>query len=508
MTRRLSAYLILAVWGGAIGWLLYRQYRPTRTTLLAEAALSLPPGATYYALSLGGEQVGFASSTIDTLADTVRLTEIMHLEVPALGRTHRTQARTDARLTRELKLREFRAFLRGDLGDFAARGVVEGDTLLVLELESQGSIQTVRVPLDRPIVLSALLPLQVAFGERPRPGRAYTLRLFDPILLQEREVELKVTGDSTFIVPDSAAFDPAQQRWVAARWDTVPAIRVSQSTSGIKIDAWIDDQGHIVRATSPVGFLVERSAFELVHENFRRARATPQAAGTAPDIIRQTAIASNVTLEPSGLQRLRIRLKGVDLAGFELRGDRQELHGDTLVVTMEGRDKLSATYRLPASDPELREALAPEPLIQSRDPRIQAQARTIVGRVRDPVRAARLLNEWVYRNLEKSITLSVPSAVQVLENGRGDCNEHTALYVALARAIGLPARTAAGLVYVNGRFYYHAWPEVYLNGWVALDPTFGQFPADAAHLRFITGGLARQVELLRLIGRIQLEIVE
>ncbi len=94
-----------------------------------------------------------------------------------------------------------------------------------------------------------------------------------------------------------------------------------------------------------------------------------------------------------------------------------------------------------------------------------------------------------------------------METRRGDCNEHTVLFVALARAAGLPARTAAGLVYVNGGFYYHAWPEVYLNGWVAVDPTFGQMPADAAHLRFTIGGLARQVELIRLIGRLQLNVL-
>jgi transglutaminase-like putative cysteine protease len=120
---------------------------------------------------------------------------------------------------------------------------------------------------------------------------------------------------------------------------------------------------------------------------------------------------------------------------------------------------------------------------------------------------AELLNRWVHDNLDKAITLSVPSAVQVLESRRGDCNEHSVLYVALARAIGLPARTAAGLVYVDGRFYYHAWAEVHLGDWVAVDPTFGQFPADASHLRFTIGGLARQVELIRLIGRLELEVM-
>ena len=82
------------------------------------------------------------------------------------------------------------------------------------------------------------------------------------------------------------------------------------------------------------------------------------------------------------------------------------------------------------------------------------------------------------------------------------------LYVALARAVGLPARAVAGLLYLDGRFYYHAWPEVYLgDAWLAVDPTLGQFPADAAHLRFTVGGLARQVELVRVIGRLTLEVL-
>src|SRR6185503_18031862 len=104
--------------------------------------------------------------------------------------------------------------------------------------------------------------------------------------------------------------------------------------------------------------------------------------------------------------------------------------------------------------------------------------------------------------------ISVPGAVQVLETLSGDCNEHTVLYVALARSLGIPARTAAGLMHANGKFYFHAWPEVYLHGWVAVDPTWGQFPADASHLRFTIGGLARQIELLRLLGRVNLQVVE
>ena len=49
--------------------------------------------------------------------------------------------------------------------------------------------------------------------------------------------------------------------------------------------------------------------------------------------------------------------------------------------------------------------------------------------------------------------------------------------------------------------------EVWLDEWVAVDPTFGQVPADAAHIRFVIGGLARQVEILRLIGRLEIEVL-
>jgi transglutaminase-like putative cysteine protease len=169
----------------------------------------------------------------------------------------------------------------------------------------------------------------------------------------------------------------------------------------------------------------------------------------------------------------------------------------------------AAPYRLPSRDPALARWLAPEPLIQSRDPRIGAQARQIIGRERSPARVAELLTRWVARSVQRApaSAASVPSAVKVLAVRRGDCNEATTLFVALARSAGLPARTVSGLIYLNDRFYYHAWAEVYLADWIAVDPTFDQFPADAARLRIATGGLARQAELVPLIGRLKLEVL-
>jgi hypothetical protein len=92
--------------------------------------------------------------------------------------------------------------------------------------------------------------------------------------------------------------------------------------------------------------------------------------------------------------------------------------------------------------------------------------------------------------------------------------KHTALYVAMARAACLPARIAVGLVDIRGAFYYHAWPEVYLDEgrgsglWLPVDPTLNQFPADATHLRLARGGLDKQAAILPLIGHLKMTVLE
>jgi transglutaminase-like putative cysteine protease len=128
----------------------------------------------------------------------------------------------------------------------------------------------------------------------------------------------------------------------------------------------------------------------------------------------------------------------------------------------------------------------------------------------DGIKAERLL-AWVHKNLEKRPVLSVPNALQTLENRMGDCNEHAVLLAALARAAGIPTEVEAGVVHLRGRFFYHAWNVFYLQewgGWVTADAVLGQMPADVTHIRFIRGDTRRQLDLVGLIGRLKLEVVE
>ena len=110
-------------------------------------------------------------------------------------------------VSRALRLQSVDARFDGDLGRFTAHAVVSGDTLLTVTLESGNHAETTRVPLRHPIVLPSLLPLRLAFGRELRPGRTDTISVFDPFLLSERPVTVKVAAESTFVVADSAAYD-------------------------------------------------------------------------------------------------------------------------------------------------------------------------------------------------------------------------------------------------------------------------------------------------------------
>jgi hypothetical protein len=509
-------------WLVGVGFLVKREYFRPGTQTLAESAARLGPGASYYTLAMGGAPIGYASSIIDTApGGGFTIQNIMVLDIQALGTVQKTTIIMMMNLTRTLRLRSFDAQLNSETSKFAARGHVEGDTLLDMTIEA-GATQHQRVHLAHPIVLPDLVNLRLAVGGDLKPGRTYTLQMFDPLLQQQRDVGLRVLAESTLTYADSARYDSAAARWVPARRDTVHAFRIAQTYAGISAESWIDGRGDILSSTTPMGFTMQRTAFEIAVENWKhdRARGATAVAGAGSDIINATAIASNVQLQTNDLAVLRARLVNVSLEGFDLAGGRQRLAGDTLIVTREtglgsgprGAPPVMFNATLPLAttlDTSISNATQPEPLIQSDDPRIVQRARAIIGTERRAGPVAAMLTRWVYHTLEKKISPGIPSAVQVLESKSGDCNEHTALYVALARAVGLPARTAVGVMYHPryGRFYFHAWPEVWLGQWVAVDPTWGQFPADASHLRFVIGGLARQVELVRLLGRLRIDVV-
>lgn len=494
------------MWLVTLGWLVQRYYFRSTGARLAEAALAIPPGATYYRLAVNDSAIGFASTTLDTLADSIRVDDVLVLDAPALGRLNRTTARSTAIVGRTLRLRSLTVAFDGDDGQFSAQGTVIADSVLRLQLVSAGDSDVARVPLEPGAVVPSLVALRLAFGGELRIGNRYAMRVFDPVTLTQRDAELVVRAETTLIVSDSAAYDSVAAQWVPVLWDTVPSFRLD--ATDVRRSIWIDEQGQVVRALEPNGLVSERAAFEIAYENFRhrdtsaiaRATSVPRAGA----IVAQSALAAGRLGQASEAKELRLRLGGADPAALGLSGDGQETRGDTVIVRSAAAGALQSRYLLPSQDTALAIWLRPDPLIQSNDSRIEAQARQILLRERNAAKAAQRLLNWTAA-ARRAPGTGVPSAARTVASRAGDSSELTVLFVALARAAGLPARPVAGLLLRDGRFYYHAWAEVYLGDWVPVDPMLGQLPAAADRVRFVTGGLARRVDLLRLVSNLTLE---
>ena len=513
--RTLLAAGVLALWLVGLGVLTQRELFRPHTEQLAEAGLRVTPSATYYAVLQKGEQIGFASTTVDTADAGISVADYLVADLPIAGRLHRASARTTVRLTRALRVSSFSLEVDAGLTPMRASGRVIGDTLLLLVVRGIAGqpADTQRIHLTGPVLLPTLVPLAVALGERPKVGRSYTLPMFDPMAMSPKEVRIGVQAESVFVLQDSSIFDATSARWQGARPDTVRAWRLatmgSDSGSSAAFAGWVDEQGRVVRATQLLGLTLERRPYEVAFENWkadalrRGTRVTEDR-----DIYESTAISAGENVRQN-LSELKVRLTGVDLDGFDVKGYRQRLRGDTLTITREAPSALKAMYALPngARATVMSVFMEAEPLLEVESPEIVALATRLRATDIDPRVVAERINRWVYDSLEKRITVGVPSALAALHSRRGDCQEHTQLFVALARAAGIPARVAAGLAFLDGKFYYHAWPEIWLERWVAVDPTFGQFPADASHLRFTIGGLGKQAELLRLMGSLHVDVL-
>jgi hypothetical protein len=214
---------------------------------------------------------------------------------------------------------------------------------------------------------------------------------------------------------------------------------------------------------------------------------------------------------------LRFRMRG--LPPEFARGDPRQ----SVVAGPDGEVAITVTASRPvAADPAKdpprgrapngqEELLAATPDVDAGDPRIRRLARELAGEKGGVYAAARRLNDAVYRRLEKVYGSSRDRASEVLAAGKGDCTEHTLLFVALARAAGIPARQVHGLVYARYQdgvdaLYWHAWPEVLAGEeWIAMDPTFGQAVADPTHVAL---GRGTQVDTVGLLGSIEVVGVE
>lgn len=514
--RLLATVVILGAWGAGLTKLVQREFYQGRPQRLAEAALRLSPSATYFAVEQGGKVIGFASTTIDTLTTGIDAVEYFVADFPVDGSTQRTSKRSVVKMSRGLTMRTFDTQVDSRNPPMHTGGRADGDSALVyVKFTGTQPTDSQRVSVHGPVLLPAVVPIAIALGDKPKIGRKYSLPTLDPAAMTSQQTGFAINAESLFTLVDSAKYNDDKGEWESVLTDTVRAWHVETPGISNGFSGWIDAQGRVVQSALPGGITLKRTAYEIAFENWRIAhdRATAANAGTG-DILESTAIAAKAKFGRSRLLSMTVQLGAPSLQGYDLDGGRQQFSGDVLKVTREKDATIGANapswrdFRMRDLRVKFRAELAEEPTLQARNPEMIGAALRILGDERSPKLIAQKLLTWVSDSVAKVVTYGVPDAIAVLHSKKGDANEHAQLYVALMRAVGIPARVATGLLYVNGKFYYHAWAEVWLGDWVAVDPTFGQFPADAAHLRFALGGLSRQTELLQLMGNLKIKVLE
>jgi transglutaminase-like putative cysteine protease len=483
--RAASRVVVLLGWAAVMVALWHRN--SPRELPPAPLAEELPPEASesWHGIYRGGEKIGWVERRRVPTERGFSFESRSRMHLRMLGAPRVVETWIRAETDRRLQLERFAFRLRSGAISFAAEGRAT-EKALEISFPSASGNRRHWIPLSGPIVLPETLP-EVVRRQWLEPGRVFHLTVFDPLGGRPAPVEVEVRGPAGPPGGDAQA----------------GAVELLQRFRGAEFRLWVSPDGEVLREEGPLGLA-------LLREDRETARRLPGIAESSLDLVAAAAVrASREIPEPRRRRELEIRLSGVSPELQLSFPPRQESSDGRIRIR---REEILGTFRLPAREGRLAPALAAEPLVQSDDERIRRRSREILAGETDARRATEKLVDWVFRSLAKVPTASVPSAVDVLASSEGDCNEHAVLFTALARAAGLPARIVAGLVYMpseaagDAGFYPHAWAEVWLGEWVAVDPTFGQVPADATHVKLAEGGLDAQAALLGVLGRLAIEV--
>lgn len=420
----------------------------------------------YLGIYLKGHKVGYLASKIDTVENGYRVYSNTYLKLsPIPGMEKEVMYRVTANTDLSYDLKDFEFSMFSDDYLFEAKGERHNGKLLV-DMNVAGQKRT-----NEYEIKSSYMPATIE--GLVKTGKTGSFEFFDPTMQSLFEIKVKNLGADTL--------------------EGKSVNKYSVMQSGMEMIFWISDKGELLRSESPIGLVMKKEE-RIAKEDI-----------TTVDFKLYDSYAIRVKKEiknPRDISMLKIRLDSVDLSGLRIEDDRQTLKGNILTIKKAepGKNK-----KIPKDIEEFLQATA---FIPSDDEKIIKIAEEIT-KGKEGIEAVREIVSYVDKKLTDKPTFSIPNALDALESEEGDCNEHSALAVALLRAVRIPSRVEVGLVYVGEAFYYHAWVGVYLGGkWISTDPTFGQIIADPTHVKLEYGGFENQAKLYRVINKLQISVLD
>jgi hypothetical protein len=380
------------------------------------------------------------------------------------------------------------------------RGRVVGDKLH-LEVTTRGKTQQSTIPWSKDY-RGFFWAEQIVRREMLKPGETRTYQSLAPVFNQVATTTL-------------TAKHFAKTTLLNGEVELLQVSTLIKLPGGGKIEStmWVDRTGEVRKVTVPL----------MRQETFRTTRSV--ALSKVDDM--KFDLGADATIRISKpikaahstkTVRYRVRLEGGDPSATFLSGPSQSVKSidkNTVEITVRAvRPGGDAPKGRSVKDADRK----PNNLIQSDDALVMALATRVAPDETDSWKLAVALETFVHRAIKKKdFSTAFATAAEVAEKLSGDCTEHAVLLAALARARGIPARVAIGLVYMQSqqRFGYHMWTEVHVKGrWIPLDATLGQGGIGAGHLKLAdsnmkgASGLSSFLPVAQVLGRLKIEVID
>lgn len=461
---------------------------------------------------LEGGRAGFIHTTVHEFQrdgqKVLRTTVDLHLTLKRNKETIKLRGTTGNDETAAGKV--LSTYMRQQVGQdkvLTITGVVKGKMLDLLLDGKTGVLKS--APWDERAV--GMFRQQTMFQDKKvKPGDKFTYMSFEPSvnLVLRTDVSVKDYEDVT-LMGGKTKKRLLRVEFAPEKLENVPLPVLTQ---------WLNDDGKPQRQQVEIPGLGMMTLYRTTQE----LALAPGTGVVAPDIgISQLIRVNKKLLQPYELSKItyRISVKGEeDASQTFVRDARQQVKqtmGDTFVLEVSAKRGLTKTA--PAAK-IADEFIQSSYFITSADAKVKELARKAVGKEKDPLRKALLIEQWVNMNMRGTSMEALAPADQVARNLEGDCTEYAMLMAAMCRAEGVPSRTAIGLIYVDGAsgpfMGFHMWTEVWVQDqWLGLDATLGRGYVGPTHLKITdhswqdTRNLTPLLPLIRVLGKVQIEIV-
>ncbi len=444
-----------------------------RIVLLALLLASVAATAqtAYLGMFLQGQRIGYSSTRTETgsypWGASKKVISKTLLDAGLLGAAMRTEIDsvtfTDAN-DRTLRME----FAIESAGRTQTSTAVFSASSIELSIDNNGAKtqKSLTRPTDAPVVDDAVNALM---NDQAGVGVSKFYYVLDPMTATLVKNTVEAKGEVTVVLPEGS---------VKAK-----LIEVREPRATMR--AYFSAKGDLLKIDGPMGI-------EMRPISEAEALGKPDANAIPVDLANATAIRPDKPIaDAESAKSVTLRLTGADLSllpsdAFQtVRRD-----GTSWKVTVHPI-QMVPTSTIIASKKQVPSWTKPSLNIPADSATFKQLATKTLAGAKTVREAAKRVRKAVFSFMKPNAGIGVlRDAGEVFKTKEGVCRDYAVVTAAILRAGGVPTRLTSGLILMEGRYYYHAWVEVWdTKNWVGVDSTRPTDGVGADHIKLAHGNV-------------------